>query len=162
MATTGNENLFDDLQLPQGDTHVVLVRTAWNAPITRELEAGCLRVFEKYGIRSTSIVVPGAVELPFMIQAHAAKSKDKADAYIAIGCVIKGGTPHFEYVCQSVTQGITHLNTTLEVPVIFGVLTLLNEQQAVERTGGIHGHKGEEAALTALQMIVLNRSLFSK
>ncbi len=159
MATSGNEQLFDDMILPQAPVHVVMVRTAWNAPVTRELEAGCLRVFEKNRVTSTTIVVPGAIELPFMIQAHAAKSAVKADAFIAIGCVIKGDTPHFEYVCQSVTQGITNLNTTLDVPVIFGVLTVLNHEQANERIGGSHGHKGEEAALTALQMIALNRNL---
>lgn len=161
MATLGNEQLFEDLKLPQAPVHVVLVRTAWNAPVTRELEAGCLRVFEKHGVDTTIIVVPGAIELPFMIQAYASKSAVKADAFIALGCVIKGDTPHFEYVCQSVTQGITQLNTTLDVPVIFGVLTVLNQTQAEERIGGTHGHKGEEAALTALQMIALNRNLNS-
>ncbi|HAI83146.1 MAG TPA: 6,7-dimethyl-8-ribityllumazine synthase, partial [Chitinophagaceae bacterium] len=78
---------------------------------------------------------------------------------IVFGTVIKGDTPHFEYVCQSVTDGVTALNLQLQVPTIFGVLTVLNEVQAQERIGGIHGHKGEEAAITALKMIHLQRNL---
>jgi 6,7-dimethyl-8-ribityllumazine synthase len=73
--------------------------------------------------------------------------------------VIRGGTPHFEYVCQSVTSGITQLNLSLPVPVIFGVLTVDNMEQARERIGGQHGHKGEEAAITALKMILTNQQL---
>jgi 6,7-dimethyl-8-ribityllumazine synthase len=76
-----------------------------------------------------------------------------------LGCVIRGGTPHFEYVCQSVTQGITHLNVTLPVPVIFGILTVDSLEQAKERAGGVHGNKGEEAAITALKMILLKDQL---
>jgi 6,7-dimethyl-8-ribityllumazine synthase len=73
--------------------------------------------------------------------------------------VIRGGTPHFEYVCQSVTLGVTQLNLSLTVPVIFGVLTLDNLEQAKERTGGVHGHKGEEAAVTAIKMMILNKQI---
>jgi 6,7-dimethyl-8-ribityllumazine synthase len=73
--------------------------------------------------------------------------------------VIRGGTPHFEYVCQSVTAGITTLNTQLPVPTIFGILTVDNNGQALERIGGVHGHKGEEAAVSAIKMIVLSRQL---
>ncbi len=78
---------------------------------------------------------------------------------IKLSCVIKGGTPHFEYVCQSVTSGITQLNLMLPVPVIFGVLTVDTIYQAQERIGGAHGHKGEEAALTAAKMILISRQL---
>ena len=80
-------------------------------------------------------------------------------AFIALGCVIRGGTPHFEYVCQSVTNGITQLNLSLPAPVIFGVLTVDSEAQAHERIGGIHGHKGEEAAVTALKMMIIRHQL---
>ena len=73
--------------------------------------------------------------------------------FIALGCVLRGGTPHFDYVCRAVTDGILQLNLTLPVPTIFGVLTVDTQQQADERTGGIHGNKGEEAALTALRML---------
>jgi 6,7-dimethyl-8-ribityllumazine synthase len=73
--------------------------------------------------------------------------------------VVRGDTPHFDYVCQSVTHGVTELNLNMQVPVIFGVLTVDNMQQAKERIGGVHGHKGEEAAITALKMMVLNNHL---
>ena len=74
------------------------------------------------------------------------------DAIVVLGCVIRGGTPHFDYVCQSVTQGITHLNSECDIPVIFGILTVDNEQQALDRIGGPAGHKGIEAAQAALLM----------
>ena len=75
-----------------------------------------------------------------------------------MGCVIRGGTPHFEYVCKAVTEGVMQLNLLLPVPTIFGVLTVDNEDQAKERIGGTHGHKGEEAAVTAIKMISLTRT----
>ena len=99
------------------------------------------------------------VEIPFAINAYVNRAAYEAEAFIALGCIIKGDTPHFEYVCQSVTQGVTILNTQLDAPVIFGVLTVNTEEQAKERIGGIHGHKGEEAAMTALKMIALCRAL---
>jgi 6,7-dimethyl-8-ribityllumazine synthase len=71
--------------------------------------------------------------------------------------VIRGGTPHFDYVCKAVTDGVTQLNLSLPIPTIFGVLTVDNEEQAKERIGGIHGHKGEEAAVTAVKMISMTR-----
>jgi 6,7-dimethyl-8-ribityllumazine synthase len=103
-----------------------------------------------------TITVPGAVEIPFAIKSyweHAGKKKP--DAFIALGCVVRGDTPHFDYVCKAVTDGVVQLNLSLPVPTIFGVLTVENEEQARERTGGKHGHKGEEAAITALKMITL-------
>ena len=80
-------------------------------------------------------------------------------AGIALGTVIRGDTPHFDYVCKAITDGIVSLNMLLDVPVIFGVLTVNDEQQALDRTGGAHGNKGEEAAFTALKMIALNMKL---
>ena len=76
-----------------------------------------------------------------------------------MGCVLRGDTPHFDYVCKAVTDGVLHLNLILPVPTIFGVLTVDNQQQADERTGGIHGNKGEEAALSALKMMALKYSI---
>jgi 6,7-dimethyl-8-ribityllumazine synthase len=105
------------------------------------------------------LTVPGAFELPFAVKNHYAYSERLPDAYIVLGTVIRGDTPHFDYVCKAVTDGIVQLNLSLDVPVIFGVLTVENEQQAKERIGGKHGHKGEEAAITALKMIALNRKL---
>ena len=104
--------------------------------------------------------MPGAFEIPFAIHDHWRKSgkKKRPDAFIALGCVIQGDTPHFEYVCSGVTNGISQLNVMLPVPVIFGILTVNDEKQARERIGGAHGHKGEEAAITALKMISLVRT----
>jgi 6,7-dimethyl-8-ribityllumazine synthase len=160
MADVTNSKLFDiDKDIQQlKDVLVVLVKTEWNAEIADELERGCLKVFDRYKIQTKTIVVPGAVEIPFAIQQYAA-NHSALSAFIALGCVIRGGTPHFEYVCQSVTQGITQLNLSLSVPVIFGVLTLDTIEQAKERTGGVHGHKGEEAAITAIKMMLLNKQL---
>jgi len=158
MADPANSNVLNTGIPDIEDACVVLVKTEWNAEIVDELERGCLKVFGEYNIQTKTIVVPGAVEIPFAIQQYAA-NRSALSAFIALGCVIRGGTPHFEYVCQSVTQGITQLNLLLPVPVIFGVLTVDTIEQARERTGGIHGHKGEEAAITALKMMILNKHL---
>ena len=136
------------------DALVVLVKTEWNAAIVDELEAGALRILDQYQVAHTTLIVPGAVEIPFAINQCWACT-NRPQAFIALGCVVRGGTPHFEYVCQSVTSGVSQLNLTLPVPTIFGVLTVDNEEQARDRIGGAHGHKGEEAAITALKMIVL-------
>ena len=160
MADIANSKLFENIKGIQQlkDALVVLVKTEWNAEIINELENGCIRILRDHGIRSKTLVVPGAIEIPFAINQYATANNDHC-AFIALGCVIKGGTPHFDYVCQSITYGVTQLNLKLDVPVIFGVLTVDNLEQAKERTGGTHGHKGEEAAITALKMMVLNRQL---
>ena len=160
MADIANSDLLKSIEGIREikDALVVLVKTEWNSSIVNELELGCKKVLDQYHIHSKTITVPGAVEIPFAINQVWANSNTPT-AFIALGCVIKGDTPHFDYVCQSVTQGITSLNLSLQVPVIFGVLTVDNENQAKERIGGIHGHKGEEAAMTALKMIVLNQQL---
>jgi 6,7-dimethyl-8-ribityllumazine synthase len=145
------------------DACVVLVKTEWNAAVVDELENGCLKELAKLGIKKiVSITVPGAFEIPFAIKNYweKASKKKKPSAFIALGSVIRGGTPHFEYVSKAVTDGVMQLNLMLPVPVIFGVLTVDNEEQARERIGGKHGHKGEEAAITAFKMISLkNKSV---
>lgn len=145
----------------QADACVVLVKTEWNAAIVDQLERGCIAKLEKLALKKIVVItVPGAIEIPFAIKNYwdnAGKNK-KPDAFIALGCVIKGDTPHFDYVCMAVTDGVLQLNLSLPVPTIFGVLTVDNEQQAIERIGGKHGHKGEEAAISALKMIALTRS----
>jgi 6,7-dimethyl-8-ribityllumazine synthase len=163
MADVANSKL---LNIDTGIQHiegacVVLVKTEWNAVITDELERGCIVVLRQHNIKKIiSLTVPGALEIPFAIKQYWEQSekKKRPDAFIALGCVIRGGTPHFDYVCQGVTEGITQLNLILPAPSIFGVLTVDNEEQAKERTGGVHGHKGEEAAITALKMISLTNS----
>lgn len=141
------------------DAFVVVVRTEWNAHVVDLLEQGCLKILKENNIRYKILEVPGAVEIPFIIRQCHQKISEKPDAYIALGCVIKGDTPHFEYVCNTVTDGIMQLNLSLPVPVIFGVLTVNDQMQADERTGGRHGHKGEEAAYTAIKMIALSQSI---
>ena len=161
MATKGNTSVNKGIPLIK-DAFVVLVKTEWNAAIVNKLEAGAKSVFKAQGIRSLTLTVPGAVEIPFAVKAHYAYSKIIPDAYITLGTVIKGDTPHFEYVCNMVTDGVLQLNLALDVPVIFGVLTVSTEEQAKERTGGIHGNKGGEAAVTAIKMIALNRKISRK
>lgn len=158
MATPGNSLLHKGIPVIK-DAFVLLVKTEWNASIVDELENGCISIFKENNIRFQTIIVPGAVEIPFAIQQHIQISNNQPDAYIALGTVIRGDTPHFDYVCKYVTEGILQLNLTYNKPVIFGVLTVENNLQAVERIGGIHGHKGEEAAITAIKMIDLNRKI---
>jgi 6,7-dimethyl-8-ribityllumazine synthase len=160
MAEVTNSTLLQNIQGIQKvkDALVVLVKTEWNAAIVDELENGCKKVLEQYGVQSKTLVVPGAVEIPFAIQQCWANS-NAPSAFVALACVIRGDTPHFDYVCQSVTQGVTQLNLTVEVPTIFGVLTVDTTEQANERIGGKHGHKGEEAAITALKMMALTQQL---
>jgi 6,7-dimethyl-8-ribityllumazine synthase len=156
----------EQLQQLEG-ARIAYVYTEWNDLIIKALMEGSDRVAESLGARVVSrIAVPGSVELTYacrrLWELESPFSEEAPEAIIAFGAVIRGGTPHFEYVCQSVTDGITQLNLSLPIPVIFGVLTLDTEAQAWERLGGSHGHKGEEMALTALKMIALNRELMSR
>src|SRR5207237_513195 len=107
MADVANSKLFEGLQGIQNskDALVVLVKTEWNSAVVDELERGCISALSQAGVASKTIVVPGAVEIPFAIQQCWAGSKTPA-AFVALGCVIKGDTPHFEFVCQSVTYGV--------------------------------------------------------
>jgi 6,7-dimethyl-8-ribityllumazine synthase len=167
MSSQGNHNLLaSDTGIRNlQDACIIMVTTEWNSDITTELEQGCHEVFAEYGLtRISTLTVPGSVEIPFAVKAawNNATNAARPDAFITLGCVIRGGTPHFEYVCQMVTSGVLQLNLQLPVPVIFGVLTVDYHDQAKSRTGGKYGHKGREAALTALKMIALNRSLQNK
>lgn len=151
MSTKNNVPALNPSQHPR-DMRVAVVRTTWNDHITEALEAGALEVLNAaldHDMIDT-FEVPGAVELTFA----ASKLIDTGlyDVIIVLGCVIRGGTPHFDYVCQSVTQGITYLNSECDIPTIFGVLTVDTEQDALDRAGGSLGNKGSEAARTALLM----------
>lgn len=157
MATKGNIELNKGIPVIE-DAFVIIVITEWNSKIVNELEKGAKKVLKLNGVKFKTIIVPGAFEIPFAVKNHYAYCKKIPDAYITLGTIIQGDTPHFDYVCKAVTDGVLQLNISIDVPVIFGVLTVLNETQAIERIGGKHGHKGEEAAITALKMIHLNRS----
>ena len=158
MATKGNTSVSKGIPVIK-DAFVVLVKTEWNAVIVNKLEAGAKKILKPQGILFKTITVPGAVEIPFAIKNHYAYSETVPDAYITLGAVIQGDTPHFEYVCKSVTYGVLQLNLSIDSPVIFGILTVNTEEQAWERIGGKHGHKGEEAAVTAIKMIAFNKKL---
>lgn len=145
-----------------GDAFVVIVATEWNEAIVAKQIEGAAKVFEKNHVTYKVVMVPGAVEIPFAIasiKAQGSYMNEEVDAFVAFGAVIRGGTPHFEYVCKTVAEGVSHLNLEGDIPVIFGVLTLDNVEQAWERLGGQHGHKGEEAAFAAIKMIELDRSI---
>ena len=157
MASTGNIALIEGIPEIE-DAFVVIVKTEWNPNIVDRLEEGAVRILNGQKIAFKTIIVPGAFEIPYAIKSYQANATIKADAFIAFGTVIRGDTPHFDYVCKAVTEGIVALNLQLDAPVIFGILTVDNEQQAIERVGGIHGHKGEEAGVAALKMIALQKS----
>ena len=157
--STDSSNVYNTtgIQLPK-DACVVIVRTDWNDEIVSTLEEGCLRILNDHKVAYKIITVPGAFEIPCGIKTSWENNVDKPAAFVALGCVLRGGTPHFEYVCNAVTDGIVQLNLQLPVPTIFGVLTVNTQEQADERIGGKHGHKGEEAAATAIKMIALSQS----
>lgn len=135
-----------------------IVQAEWNSHITGALTRGALDLFRREGFADSDIelfFVPGAVELTFA--ASQLIETGDYDVVIVFGCVIRGGTPHFDYVCQSVTQGITSLNADCDIPVIFGVLTVDTEQDAIDRAGGSLGNKGTEAAEAAIKMVDFTR-----
>lgn len=131
-----------------------IVVAEWNEEITEAMHRGALEGLVTAGARRNNIIsvkVPGTFELP-LGALRLAEKRDIA-AVICIGCVIQGETPHFDYICQSAALGIMEVGLKTKKPVIFGVLTTLNKQQALERAGGKYGNKGEEAAATAVAMI---------
>jgi 6,7-dimethyl-8-ribityllumazine synthase len=139
---------------------VAVITAEWNGHITSKLARGAVETLTANGILPSDIIsipVPGAVELTYA--AARVIEHQHPDAVIVFGAVVRGDTPHFDYVCESVTQGVTLLNSTGDVPVIFGLLTVDNEQQALDRIGGPAGHKGVEAAETAIRMIALASSI---
>lgn len=148
---------YDVNQLPGADVlarqRYAIVVADWNSEITYAMAQGAVDTFLKHGVQADNIDiihVPGTVELTY--GAARIMKEERVDAVIVIGCVIQGETPHFDYVCQSVTQGVATLNAQGKVPVIFSVLTVLNQQQALDRCGGKLGNKGVEGAYTAIRM----------
>lgn len=137
-----------------------IVVSEWNSNITGPLLEGAVNTLKKHGAKDENILVqtvPGSFELTYG-SAQMIKS-GKVDAVIAIGCVVRGDTPHVDYVCAGTTQGIAHLNATTDVPVIYGLITTNNMQQAEDRAGGKLGNKGDEGAVTAIKMVDFKRKL---
>jgi len=147
------ENVSDASEMSFG-----IVVSDWNREVTWSLLKGAVNTLKKHGATDDNIIVkhvPGSFELTLGAQFLA--EYDDLDAVICLGCVIQGETPHFTYICQGVTQGITQLNMEYNIPFVFGVLTTNTHQQAIDRAGGIHGNKGDEAAVTAIKMATLQR-----
>jgi len=162
MSLNRPENTSTEgIQLQKG-AFVVMVKTEWNRDIIDNLAVGAMEILSQHEVNFKTIVVPGAFEISFAIKDYWENADELPDAFIALGCVIRGDTPHFDYVCKAVTDGIVQLNLHLPVPTIFGILTVDNQEQATERIGGKHGHKGEEAATTAMKMIALSQSFKSQ
>jgi 6,7-dimethyl-8-ribityllumazine synthase len=137
-----------------------IVVAEFNRDVTSKLEEGALAFLKEKGVKSKEIElihVPGAFEIPLI--AKALLKIKKVDAVIALGAVIRGDTTHYDYVCQAVERGCTMLQLEFVKPVVFGVLTTENEEQAFDRVGGSHGHKGRDAAETALRMIETLKNL---
>lgn len=139
-----------------GDARVAIVVSRWNDEITESLLNGALAALDRQGVsedRITVLRVPGAFELPLVVQKAA--NTGRVEGVIALGCVIRGDTPHFDYVCSECTRGIGDVSLRTGLPVGFGLLTCDTVEQAKLRSGNDRENKGEEAALTVLEMISL-------
>ncbi len=130
-----------------------IVVARYNSDVTDLLLQGALGILSKRGAAGGNMDifwVPGAFEIPLLLKKMARTGK--YHALLALGAVVRGDTPHFEYVCQGVTQGVTQVSLQEEIPIAFGVLTVNNKKEALDRVGGKEGHKGEEAARVAIEM----------
>lgn len=155
MATAlRNLSSYDATKVPDASNMCFgIVVSEWNPEITGALLEGAVNTLERYGAIPENIhikTVPGSFELIY--GAHQMVLNGGYDALIVLGSVIKGDTPHFDYICQGVTTGIARLNTTSEIPIIYGLLTTDNLQQALDRAGGKLGNKGDECAVDAIKM----------
>lgn len=152
---------FSHTTIPQGEKFSIGIVTAqWNAEVTGALYNGAINLLSKQGVKSENIIeitVPGSFELTS--GADILLNKTNVDAVICLGCVIQGETPHFDFICNAVANGITQISVKYNKPVIFGVLTTNTLAQAQERSGGKHGNKGEEAAVSALLMAELQKQI---
>lgn len=152
---------YDPTKVPSAEgMRVAILVSEWNPEITEALYQGAHDTMAKFGCAESDIVkryVPGSYELTLGAQLMA--ERNEFDAVICLGCVIQGETRHFDFICDAVANGITDLNLKFNIPVIFGVLTPDTMQQALDRAGGKHGNKGDEAAITAIKMIALKREV---
>lgn len=155
-----NLSTFEGTYIPNAsDMKFGIVWAEWNHKTTSALMQGAYDTLIKHGAKAENIVtktVPGAFELTLGAQYMA--EMGQVDAVICIGCVIQGDTKHFDFICDAVAKGITNLNLKYNKPFIFGVLTVNTQEQADDRTGGKHGNKGDEAAVTAIKMLGLKNS----
>ena len=150
---------LEDVVAPEG-ARFAIVWSRFNHDVVRRLLDGARACFEEHGVREDALYVvevPGAWELPYAAKKLA--SSKRFDAVVALGAVIRGGTPHFEYVSEGTALGLGRAALDTGVPVVFGVLTTDDEAQALDRAGGAHGNKGRDAALTAIEMALFDRKL---
>ena len=159
--STNNLSAYDKDSVPSAlKMRFGIVVADWNDDITMPLLEGALRTLKAHEAKDNNVIVkhvPGSFELTLGAQFLA--EYEDLDAIICLGCVIQGDTPHFTYICQGVTQGITQLNLEYNIPFIFGVLTTNTHEQAQDRAGGRLGNKGDEAAITAIKMAALQREI---
>lgn len=160
-STTKNLSNFEGSEIPNGKgMRIGIVVAEWNIAVTGALRDGAIKMLIDNGVLENDIVlkyVPGSFELTIGAQFLC---EDKSiDAVITLGCVIQGETRHFDFICDAVAHGVTNVSLKYNKPVIFGVLTPNNLQQAIDRAGGKHGNKGDEAAVTALKMIAFKKGL---
>jgi len=149
LSNYNSTNLID-----VSNKRFAVVVSEWNEEVTESLYSGAYQTLLQHGVKAEHILrkqVPGSFELTLGAQ-WCAQQKE-IDAVICLGCVIQGETRHFDFICDAVAQGITQVNLTYNKPVIFGVLTTQTQQQALDRAGGKHGNKGDEAAITAIKML---------
>ena len=135
-----------------------VIVSEWNKEVTEALYSGAFQTLLQHGAKKDNILrknVPGSFELSLGAQWCA--QDESIDAVICLGCVIQGETRHFDFICDAVAQGITNVSLKYNKPVIFGVLTPNSQQQALDRAGGKHGNKGDEAAITAIKMLGFNK-----
>lgn len=161
---TANLSEYNIETVPNAQTmRFGIVVSEWNEKITSGLLNGAKSTLLKHGAKEehiTIVTVPGAFELP--LGAQTLLENTDVEGVICLGCVIQGETKHFDFVCQGVTKGIVDVSINYNRPVIFGVLTDNNEQQSIDRSGGKLGNKGDEAAITAIKMIDLQRRFEKK
>ena len=165
MATDlKNLSDYDANEIPSArGMRFAIVVSEWNSEITYSLLQGSHDTLIKHGANPKHIkvdYVPGSFELT--AGARMVAEAGTFDAVICLGCVVRGETPHFDYICQSVATGITQLNVNYDIPFVFGVLTTENMKQSEDRAGGKHGNKGDEAAITAIKMVALKRRTFGR
>ena len=157
--SSANKNLSDHSSknvVSISEKTIAIVVSEWNEEITESLYQGAFETLKSHGALSDKIIrvdVPGSFELTLGAQKQA--QKPEVDAVICLGCVIQGETKHFDFICDAVAHGITNVSLKYDKPVVFGVLTPNTQQQALDRAGGKHGNKGDEAAITAVKMLAI-------
>jgi 6,7-dimethyl-8-ribityllumazine synthase len=147
-------------KLTPNDGRYAIVVGRWNAFVVESLLEGAVDSLMRHGVKESNITIiraPGAVEIPLVVKKAAASGK--YDAVIALGAVIRGGTPHFEYVAGECVKGLSNIALQYDIPVAFGVLTVDTIEQAIERSGTKAGNKGEEAAMSAFEMVALLKEM---